>query len=667
MNPHPSPTPTAEPSGRPRSQPPQAAVDAGAVIGRYRVVSRLGVGGMGEVLLARVTGAGGFEKEVVLKRILPHLATDPDFVRRFIEEGKLVVKLRHAGIAQVLDMGEDNGVVYLAMEHVDGKDLHELTRLAKLAGLKMPRELVVFVLIELLEALDYAHHAKDGDGAPLNLIHRDVTPSNVMISKSGEVKLLDFGIARATERLQTSVSGAIRGKFGYMSPQQAAGLELDLRADLFSVGVMAWELLAGERPFDGASDLLTLDRVRSHDPGPLSAVVPEVPAALSDWVGVMLAKEPTERFATAHEAAHALRTMLMAEQLMPSGRELARWYEQVVATLPEGLKNRPMQGLSLDELLALGLPGKPLSPRDEVRAQTALVEAAPMVAAAVSPAVETADPPKRSRRLALTLILINLALVALVLILVLTDGDAGEAAGLASGPDVAEVPEVPDEVDALGRVGAEQLRDAAMADAASAKREDAVVDAGVAADAGALVGLAGAASRDGVAEVVAMPVLAGSLAGTALGDLPYSVFEEELEVTVRSQPPGATLAIAGLGSAPSPRTVKARRGVVLTGRATLADHAPRAFEVVVGDDEQVVVPLRATPRGTVRFRFFPADGTVVEVDGRVVATNGNTVATELTAGEHTLTLTGLSGQKVVKRFVVEEGKTTSLGTIEVAQ
>lgn len=655
MAPHPSPTPTAEPS---RPPPMPSPVDAGAVIGRYRVVGRLGVGGMGEVLLARVTGAGGFEKEVVLKRILPHLATDPDFVRRFIEEGKLVVKLRHAGIAQVLDMGEDNGVVYLAMEHVDGKDLHELMRLAKLADLKMPRELVMFVLIELLEALDYAHHAKDADGAPLNLIHRDVTPSNVMISKSGEVKLLDFGIARATERLQTSVSGAIRGKFGYMSPQQAAGLELDLRADLFSVGVMAWELLAGERPFDGASDLLTLDRVRSHDPGPLSAVVPEVSAALSDWVGRMLAKDPEQRFATAHEAALGLRTMLMTEQLMPSGRELARWYEQVVATLPEGLKHRPMQGLSLDELLALGLPGKPLSPRADVRAQTALVEAAPMVAAVVSPAVESAEPPRRSRRLAMTLILINLALVALVLVLVLSDGDAGEAAGLASGPGV---------VDAMADSRVGQVLDAVVADTTSARREDAVADSAVAANTDAPDGLAGAASRDGVAEVLAVPVLAGSLAGAALGSLPYSVFEEELEVTIRSQPPGATLVIAGLGSAPSPRPVKARRGVVLSGRATLAGHAPRAFEVVVGDDEQVVVPLKATPRGTVRFRFFPADGTVVEVDGRVVATNGNTVATELAAGEHTLTLTGQSGQKVVRRFVVEEGKTTSLGTIEVAQ
>lgn len=659
MNPHPSPTPTAEPSGRPRSeqpQPSQAAlqsVDAGAVIGRYRVVSRLGVGGMGEVLLARVTGAGGFEKEVVLKRILPHLATDPDFVRRFIEEGKLVVKLRHAGIAQVLDMGEDNGVVYLAMEHVDGKDLHELMRLAKLAGLKMPRELVMFVLTELLEALDYAHHAKDGDGAPLDLIHRDVTPSNVMISKSGEVKLLDFGIARATERLQTSVSGAIRGKFGYMSPQQAAGLELDLRADLFSVGVMAWELLAGERPFDGASDLLTLDRVRSHDPGPLSALVPEVSPALSNWVGKMLAKDPDERFATAHEAALGLRSMLMAERLMPSGRELSRWYEQVVATLPEGLKHRPMQGLSLDELLALGLPGKPLPPRDDVRAQTALVEAAPVLAVAPVPAVESVDPPKRSRRLAVTLILLNLVLVALVLVLVLTDGDPGEAAGLVSAADA---------------VGAGQAVDAIAADTgdtAQTSGRDAVTDVGLSASTDTLGALAGAASRDVVAEVVAMPVLAGSLAGTALGDLPYSVFEEELEVTVRSQPPGATLVIAGLGGGPSPRTVKARRGVVLTGRATLADHAPRAFEVVVGDDEQVVVTLKATPRGTLRFRFFPADGTVVEIDGRVVATNGNTVASELAAGEHTLTLTGQSGQKVTRRFVVEEGKATNLGTLEL--
>ena len=605
------------------------------MIGRYRVIGRLGVGGMGEVLLARATGTGGFEKDVVIKRILPHLAIDPDFVRRFIEEGKLVVKLRHAGIAQVLDMGEDGGVVYLAMEHVDGKDLHELMQLAKMAGKKMPRELVMHLLIELLEALDYAHHAKDTDGQPLGLIHRDVTPSNVMVSKSGEVKLLDFGIARATERLKTSVSGAIRGKFGYMSPQQAAGLELDLRADLFSVGVIAWELLAGERPFDGASDLLTLDRIRHHEPGPLSAVVPDVSTALSDWVGKMLAKREADRFASAHEAAQALRTILVGDQLTPSGRELARWYEDVVATLPDGLKGRPAQGLSLDELLALGLP-PPKAPAGLVQG-TAMAAPATAFAEHVEP-IEIVEPPPRPRRLAMTLLALNVALIAAVVVLVLmvNGSDAEEVRPATTSPDVAQIVGTTAQPDVAQAVGATPQADTAPAEPP---------------------------------EIVAVPepVLAGVAFGSALAELPPTLFEGELELVIRTQPPGATVAVTGFGTGPAPRTIKARRGVTISGRVTLADHQPRAFEAIGGDHDTMVVTLRPTPRGTVRFRFFPAEGTVVQIDGRTWPTSGNVVAADLGAGEHTLTLQGREGQRIVRRFTIEEGKTTNIGTIDLAQ
>jgi serine/threonine protein kinase len=180
-----------------------------ARIGRYELLERIGVGGMGEVFLARTTGPGGFEKQVVIKKILPHLADNPSFVQRFTDEGRLVVQLRHAGIAQILDMGEEGGTTFIAMEHVDGRDLRDWLRLGRLAGLAPPVEVVVGVLIRILEALDYAHAKSGDDGRSLGIIHRDVSPSNVMISRSGEVKLVDFGIARATDRLGTSVSGAV--------------------------------------------------------------------------------------------------------------------------------------------------------------------------------------------------------------------------------------------------------------------------------------------------------------------------------------------------------------------------------------------------------------------------------------------------------------------------
>ncbi len=360
-----------------------AAVGAGPFVGRYELLSRIGTGGMGEVFLARSVGAGGFAKEVVIKRILPHLAKDEGFVQRFIEEGKLVVRLHHAGIAQVLDMGQDNGVFFIAMEHVDGKDLGELNRIAGAAQMRMPVPLVAHLLASLLDALDYAHRAKDAEGRPLGIIHRDVSPSNVMIAVTGEVKLLDFGIARATERLQASTTGAIRGKYSYMSPQQAAGAELDARSDLFSVGVIAWELLTGERPFDGSSDLLTLDRIRYHEPGALRDKVPTVPEDLAAIVEQLLAKQPEGRFANAHEAAQALRAHMVKSGKLATSRELAGWLEEVRASLPRGLRERSVQGLSVDELLRMSLGSEPgsgptqgtpsgLRLAQEVRPQTAL-------------------------------------------------------------------------------------------------------------------------------------------------------------------------------------------------------------------------------------------------------------------------------------------------------
>ncbi len=661
MNPFPTPQPVEPDDGVGRAS---ATAGRGGVIGRYRIVGRLGVGGMGEVLLARSSGASGFEKDVVLKRILPHLATDPDFVTRFIEEGKLVVKLRHAGIAQVLDMGEEDGVVFIAMEHVDGKDMGELLKLAGSSGLVMPRELVMFVLIELLEALDYAHHAKDTDGTPLGLIHRDVTPSNVMISKSGEVKLLDFGIARATERLKTSVSGAIRGKYSYMSPQQAAGLELDPRSDLFSVGVIAWELLAGSRPFDGASDLLTLDRVRTLDPGALMTIVPDVPVELSDWVGQMLAKAPDERFPSAHEAAQELRRQLMSLGLMPTGRELAAWFESVVATLPEGLKHRPVQGLSLDEVLLMGLGPDQRGPGTVVAIpETPAAEvAAPAMPA--GPSSATLAVPSRRKRpgLAVLLVAANVLLIGAVVFLVVQLANGSNGAGTnGAGTDTSQAA-TNDTSGGAALVEPSQVLPIRAADASA--NAGALTSPTAAPDAMGATQVPDAASEVG-APVVA--VVAGTLVGEALGALPFSVFEGELELVLRSQPPGATLTVAGYGSGPSPRTIRARRGVVVSGRATLADHAARTFEVVMGDEENHVVAMRPVPRGIVRFRFFPAEGTRVEIDGKPLSTPSNVVSAELSAGKHTLVLIATSGKRIARSVVVEEDKTTNIGTIDLAQ
>ena len=636
-------------------------------VGRYELVSRIGAGGMGEVFLARAVGAGGFEKEVVIKRVLPHLASDPGFVQRFIEEGKLVVRLRHAGIAQVLDMGEQDGVYFIAMEHVDGKDLGELVRIAQAAGQRMPVALVVHLLVELLDALDYAHHAKDADGRALGVIHRDVSPSNVMIATTGEVKLLDFGIARATERLQSSTTGAIRGKYGYMSPQQAAGLELDARSDLFSVGVIAWELLTGERPFDGPSDLLTLDRIRFYDPGPLCTKAPEVPEDLGPVIDRLLAKSPEDRFASADEAARALRAHIMKSGRLASARELAAWMESIVDTLPRGLRDRSMQGLSRDELLRLGLnsePGqRPSTPRGTPSPHTALAAPTPSAPAATAATPRTTEPVRSAEiavgarapelvavapaeptpsvhrgRFPMFLVGLNLALIALVIFLVLRfDSDKPSTeTRLVAAADTA--------------VAADTAIDSVAVD--TAVTTDAATDA--------------ATDTTPAVDAAPAPPATGSGFGAALAGLDEAVLEGAIPFVVRAHPPGATISIAGLGTARAPRTIEARRGTAITGRVSAPDYEPRTFEATVGD-EPLTVTLKPIPRGRVQFKFFPAEGTIVSIDGKPFAVGGNVVATELPVGNHTLVLETRDGKRLVRSFEITEEQTTNLGTLDAAR
>jgi serine/threonine-protein kinase len=314
---------------------------------------------MGEVFHARSTGAAGFEKHVVIKRILPHLAQDPVFVERFVAEGKLVVQLDHAGIAQVYDLGEENGVPYLAMEFVDGRDLRQLMVLARDPSLQPSVEIRTQILIGILEALDYAHRVTDAQGVPLGIIHRDVSPANVMVSRNGEVKLVDFGIARAATRADLSLPGALQGKYAYMSPEQAAGTALDGRSDLFSVGVLAWELFAGGRPFHGETDLETLDRIRTQDPGSLSDASEDAPPEVVDVVDRLLAKDPDQRPANAAEAVKTLKGLFLRRGVLVSTRDVAEWLETTLQTQPRGLSDQPGGAMSLDDALGLPMGGEP--------------------------------------------------------------------------------------------------------------------------------------------------------------------------------------------------------------------------------------------------------------------------------------------------------------------
>jgi serine/threonine protein kinase len=262
--------------------------------GDYELVERLGVGGMAETFVAIRRGPGGFEQRVCLKRILPTFAGDAEFVEMFLREARMSALLHHGHIARVLDFGITGSTHYLTLELIEGTDLRAALRHLRLQGESLDPGLTSYVAHALAAALDFAHTADD-NGHATGIIHRDVSPSNVLLSEAGEVKLSDFGIAKATNHPGSAQSGALKGKIPYMAPEYALGRHSSARSDLFSLGVLLYECLAGYRPFDGGSDMQTLDRARNGHHDLLQEAAPETPAALADAIEALLAASPEDR------------------------------------------------------------------------------------------------------------------------------------------------------------------------------------------------------------------------------------------------------------------------------------------------------------------------------------------------------------------------------------
>lgn len=309
-------------------------------LGRYELLRRIAEGGMGEIYLARQRGAGGFEKSLIIKTILPHLANSEEFIEKFLDEGRTVVQLVHGNIVPVFDMGEEDGEYFIAMEYIPGRDLRDIQkRLAKISK-TMPVELAIYIVSEFCKGLDYAHRKVDEDGDSLEIVHRDVSPSNILISKEGEVKLIDFGIARATSRLGKTVTGRIQGKFCYMSPEQASGKFLDGRSDLFSTGVVLYELLTGHRPFEGESDLESLDLVRRCEFDLPSTFNHEVDEEIDAIVLKALSKDMQDRYENVDEFQGALLQCLYSQGRGPSSKDLGDFLRRI---FPEGLEHNALR------------------------------------------------------------------------------------------------------------------------------------------------------------------------------------------------------------------------------------------------------------------------------------------------------------------------------------
>jgi eukaryotic-like serine/threonine-protein kinase len=300
--------------------------------GPYIVYERLGVGGMATVHRAKKRGIAGFERGVALKRMLPHLAEDAEFINSFVREAKLASLLVHPNIAQIYDFGRVGNVYYIAMEHVDGFDVRKMLRYSNRHKEPLPLNVVMSIMSELCDALEYAHTFVDEHGQPQGIVHRDVSPSNLIIAQSGHLKVIDFGIAKANVRQLHTESGRVKGKLGYMSPEAVSGRAFGPVSDVFSAGVVAHELLTAHPLFSAKTDYDTLIRIHEAEIPPPSRRNPGVPASLDEVVLAALSRDPERRLQTAGAFREALEYVADQSGVRFSARDVAEWRAKIATT-----------------------------------------------------------------------------------------------------------------------------------------------------------------------------------------------------------------------------------------------------------------------------------------------------------------------------------------------
>jgi serine/threonine protein kinase len=298
-------------------------------LGKYEVIRELATGGMATIYLARVSGTAGFEKLVVLKCILPALAGDRGFVNMFLDEARIAATLRHSNIADVFDVGVEDGTYFFAMEYVHGQNARIVRLESKARQFPIPLEVSLAIIAATASALGYAHDRSSADG-PLNLVHRDVSPSNVLVGFEGAIKLVDFGIARATLRRGARTrTGLKRGKAPYMSPEQCRGEAIDRRSDLFSLGTMLYELTAGQRPFVGNSDFEVMEAIVTSTPAPPSSLVRDYPSRLDDIVMRLLARSPGARYQEAGSLLEDLEAFIAERGVSTSSYVVGKYMHEL--------------------------------------------------------------------------------------------------------------------------------------------------------------------------------------------------------------------------------------------------------------------------------------------------------------------------------------------------
>ncbi len=337
---------------------------------KYQLIKRIAHGGIAEVFLAHQVGdVAGFTKQVAIKRMFPHLIERDDIISMFIDEARIVSNLNHPAIVQTFDLGVIDGSFYIAMEYVDGLDLRRVCEVGIENNAFVPAEIAVKIIIEAASGLHYAHTRVDSNGQPMGIVHRDISPQNILISRQGVVKICDFGIAKAEHRLTTTRSGEFKGKFGYMSPEQAGGLPLDWRSDIFSLGILLYEITVGTRLFRAFNEYETIKMVVNAVVEPPSNFIPNFPRDLEAIILKSLEREPSNRYQTAEELQTALEDWLYTHRQRVGTAQIARYMENLLEKIPTDSNDLP------------AVPRKPAAKPVSVTAKTSAQPAYSSVAA----------------------------------------------------------------------------------------------------------------------------------------------------------------------------------------------------------------------------------------------------------------------------------------------
>jgi eukaryotic-like serine/threonine-protein kinase len=306
------------------------ATPAGERLDRFELIAELASGGMATVYLGRLSGVAGFQRFVAIKRLHPHLARESEFVDMFLDEARLAARIHHPNVVPILEIGESDKGYYLVMEYVEGDTAARLLARSTQAGYRLPTPIGLRIVLDALTGLHAAHELRDDERNSLHLVHRDVSPQNILVGVDGVTRITDFGVARAATRLSTTRSGQLKGKLAYMAPEQARGGEIDRRADVFAAGAVMWEMLAAKRLFKGEGEAETLNRVLFEPIPSLRVFEPSIPPAIEQVCMCALSRDPARRFPSAADMADALERTARSLGCLASAREVATYVDAII-------------------------------------------------------------------------------------------------------------------------------------------------------------------------------------------------------------------------------------------------------------------------------------------------------------------------------------------------